>query len=334
MNMRDFPRSHTRSIHSRESHLRTGIDIQNGDDCRSAGRRADHAGREDFLRERFNHCSTAGGSGITNPTALSASGKSCRIRRTSERSRSPCVWEMSALRVTSIVTGSGRRPLVDLPAEVGGLVRDTSEWTKTSIGSIAIGQEVSVTPAADSRHGFDSRQRRHSLSPYVVQKIQDPSGETTEIKPSGTRVMSPTTARAGSARCWKMWSRTVPRKASQLEGYRAAGKTGTAQKVDPATKRYSPSKHIASFAGFAPVSDPQDCNRRRRRRAQGAVLRRRSCRARIQAHCRAGAADRNPCCPMFRAMLRTTRPLQKGQTEKPTPIPGATCRTSKFWMPP
>jgi cell division protein FtsI (penicillin-binding protein 3) len=44
-------------------------------------------------------------------------------------------------------------------------------------------------------------------------------------------------------------------RASKVEGYRAAGKTGTAEKIDPATGRYS--KYVASFAGFAPVTDPR-----------------------------------------------------------------------------
>ena len=61
--------------------------------------------------------------------------------------------------------GFGQKTLVDLPAEVRGMVRDTSEWTKTSIGSIAIGQEISVTPLQIASHGFDHRQRGHSLSP-------------------------------------------------------------------------------------------------------------------------------------------------------------------------
>jgi len=46
-------------------------------------------------------------------------------------------------------------------------------------------------------------------------------------------------------------------KAAQLDGYSAAGKTGTAQKIDPRTRAYSATKHVASFVGFAPVSNPQ-----------------------------------------------------------------------------
>ncbi len=46
-------------------------------------------------------------------------------------------------------------------------------------------------------------------------------------------------------------------KLAQLDGYSAAGKTGTAQKIDPKTKAYSATKFVASFVGFAPVSNPQ-----------------------------------------------------------------------------
>src|SRR5262249_15114179 len=45
-------------------------------------------------------------------------------------------------------------------------------------------------------------------------------------------------------------------KSSKLEGYTAAGKTGTAQKIDEATGRYSATKYVASFAGFAPATNP------------------------------------------------------------------------------
>ncbi len=45
-------------------------------------------------------------------------------------------------------------------------------------------------------------------------------------------------------------------KLAQLDGYTAAGKTGTAQKIDPVTKTYSTTKHVASFVGFAPVNNP------------------------------------------------------------------------------
>ena len=152
--------------------------------------------------------------------------------------------------------GFGRKTGVDLPAEVGGTVRETSEWTKTSIASVAIGQEVSVTPLQIASMVSTVANGGIRYTPYVVQKIQEPGGETTEIKPNGTRAISQTTAQ----QVREMLEYVVTdgtAKTSRLEGYRAAGKTGTAQKIDPATGTYSTSKYVASFAGFAPVSDPR-----------------------------------------------------------------------------
>jgi cell division protein FtsI (penicillin-binding protein 3) len=150
--------------------------------------------------------------------------------------------------------GFGEQTSVDLPGEVRGQLRDTSEWTKTSIASIAIGQEISVTPLQTASMVATIANGGIRYKPYVVQKVRDPLGGSVEIKPQGTRVMSEKTAQL----LREMLEDVVTdgtAKGSQLEGYRAAGKTGTAQKVDPATGRYS--KYIASFAGFAPLSNPR-----------------------------------------------------------------------------
>jgi cell division protein FtsI (penicillin-binding protein 3) len=90
--------------------------------------------------------------------------------------------------------------------------------------------------------------------PYVVQKIQDPKGGTVEIQPKGERVMTATTAQSLRGMMEDVVTAGTAKGAS-LDGYRAAGKTGTADKIDPATGRYT--KYVASFAGFAPVSDPR-----------------------------------------------------------------------------
>lgn len=152
--------------------------------------------------------------------------------------------------------GFGRKTGVDLPGEIRGLVRDTSGWTKTSIGSIAIGQEIGVTPLQIATMVATIANGGIRYKPFVVQKIQDPLGGMTEIHPQGTRVMSAETAE----KLREMLEDVVTEgtaKTSQLEGYRAAGKTGTAQKIDEATGRYSHTKHIASFAGFAPITNPR-----------------------------------------------------------------------------
>ena len=71
----------------------------------------------------------------------------------------------------------------------------------------------------------------------------------------GIRVISPTTAAQMKQMMQGVVLTGTGRKAI-LEGYSSAGKTGTAQKVDPATHSYSRTKYIASFAGFAPINDP------------------------------------------------------------------------------
>jgi cell division protein FtsI (penicillin-binding protein 3) len=72
----------------------------------------------------------------------------------------------------------------------------------------------------------------------------------------GTRVISSLTAAQMREMLQGVVLHGTGRKAI-LEGYSAAGKTGTAQKVDPATGAYSKTKYVASFAGFAPINDPQ-----------------------------------------------------------------------------
>ena len=151
--------------------------------------------------------------------------------------------------------GFGQRTSVDLPAEIGGLVWDVKDWEKTSFASVAIGQEIGVTPlqivslvAAVANGGI-------LYKPYLVQKIQDPGGAVTEIKPNGHRVLSETTARQIQDMLIGVVTDGTA-KASKLEGYTAAGKTGTAQKATPG-KGYIDHKYVASFAGFAPASNPQ-----------------------------------------------------------------------------
>jgi cell division protein FtsI (penicillin-binding protein 3) len=72
----------------------------------------------------------------------------------------------------------------------------------------------------------------------------------------GTRVISSLTAAEMRQMLQGVVLHGTGRKAL-LEGYSSAGKTGTAQKVDPATGGYSKTKYVASFAGFAPINDPQ-----------------------------------------------------------------------------
>ena len=152
--------------------------------------------------------------------------------------------------------GFGKRSGIDLPGEERGLTKPANRWSRVSVGAISMGQEIGVTPlqivnliSAVGNGGI-------LYSPYVVTRIENSIDGTSErINPRGQRVMFPETARrmqdalrqvvvAGTAT------------AAQIRGYSVAGKTGTAQKLDRATGTYSLTKHVASFAGYAPATSP------------------------------------------------------------------------------
>lgn len=162
--------------------------------------------------------------------------------------------------------GFGKKPGIELPGETRGLLRPPSKWSGSSIGSLAIGQEVGVTPlqlvsmvstianggvylpphvliGVDTQKGLEA----HPFKPG--EELPDP------LPPGAHRVISAYTA----AQMREMMEGVVLRgtgKPAMLNGYSAGGKTGTAQKIDPLTHRYSKTMHVASFAGIAPVRNP------------------------------------------------------------------------------
>ncbi|MGB6690392.1 MAG: penicillin-binding protein 2, partial [Terracidiphilus sp.] len=169
--------------------------------------------------------------------------------------------------------GFGHRTGIEMPGETRGLLRPVNKWGPSSIGSIAIGQEVAVTPLqlvsmvstianggiylpphilmpGQAGHSDSSDQGKLQPQPFK------PDEELPNPLPQGAhRVISTLTA----AQMRKMMEGVVlygTGKPAQLNGYSSGGKTGTAQKVDPVTHLYSKTMHIASFAGIAPVNNP------------------------------------------------------------------------------
>jgi cell division protein FtsI (penicillin-binding protein 3) len=165
--------------------------------------------------------------------------------------------------------GFGSRTGTELPGETRGLLRPVKKWGATSIGSIAIGQEVGVTPLQLVTMVSTIANGGVYLPPHVLMLQAGGNGQTQlqaapfhageELPnplPAGAhRVMTEMTA----AQMRKMMEGVVlygTGKPAQLNGYSSGGKTGTAQKIDPVTHHYSKTMHIASFAGIAPVNNP------------------------------------------------------------------------------
>jgi cell division protein FtsI (penicillin-binding protein 3) len=149
--------------------------------------------------------------------------------------------------------GFGAPTGVDLPGEEIGLVPPLSHYSGSSMGNLPIGQGESVTPIQMATAYAAIANGGILRPPHIVQSID---GRLVR-EPRGRRVISPTTA----AQLRNMLEGVLAPGGTASEvsvpGYRLAGKTGTANKVDPATGEYSTSAYVASFMGFAPAADPK-----------------------------------------------------------------------------
>jgi membrane peptidoglycan carboxypeptidase len=152
--------------------------------------------------------------------------------------------------------GFGAKTGVELPGETAGLIRPVSKWQPGSIGSVPIGHEVGVTPLQMAAAYAAVANDGVRVAPHLVREVRDAEGKTVaRAEPESHRVVSAETAQVLRRMMEEVTLKGTAR-AAQLEGYTAAGKTGTAQKIDPRTRAYSQSKYVASFVGFAPLENP------------------------------------------------------------------------------
>ena len=152
--------------------------------------------------------------------------------------------------------GFGSRTGIELPGETPGLLRPVKRWQPSSIGSIAMGQEIGITPLQMVSAFGALANDGVRVTPHLVREIRTSSGATVyRSNPEQRRVIGAATAQS-LRRMLEGVTISGTAKLAQLNGYTAAGKTGTAQKVDPKTRTYSATKHVASFVGFAPVENP------------------------------------------------------------------------------
>src|SRR5271163_1580035 len=151
--------------------------------------------------------------------------------------------------------GIGQLTGIELPGENRGKLRPVENWNPSAIGSVAIGQEVSVTPVQIISAISAIANGGMLYKPRVVKEIQSGVASGPLARPAPQQVTDAKTA----ATVRGMMETVVlsgTGTLAQLNGYTAAGKSGTAQEIDATTGRYSPNKYIASFVGFAPVNEP------------------------------------------------------------------------------
>ena len=154
--------------------------------------------------------------------------------------------------------GFGERTEIDLPGESTGLIKEPHEWGRRTLASIAMGQEIGVTALQLASAVSAVANGGWLMRPYVVSEIRDARGQlVAQVTPQvRRRPITAETARKLRTILEGVITAGTGSKAA-VAGYRVAGKTGTAQKIDPDTGAYSSSLFVASFAGYVPAEDPR-----------------------------------------------------------------------------
>jgi cell division protein FtsI (penicillin-binding protein 3) len=151
--------------------------------------------------------------------------------------------------------GIGQPTGIELPGENRGLLRPIENWSASSIGSLAMGQEVSVTPIQIVSAISAVANGGTLYRPHIVREID--GGEPGALRSGAATLQATDPKTAATVR--EMMEGVILEgtgKPARLDGYTAAGKSGTAQKIDPSTGRYSATQYNSSFVGFAPVNNP------------------------------------------------------------------------------
>lgn len=154
--------------------------------------------------------------------------------------------------------GFGEQTGLDLPGEVGGILRSPSRWFEIDLAAISFGQGLSVTPIQMASAVAAIANGGLLMEPYLVERITDADGQQIQhhLPQVVRRVISEKTARQVRNMMISVTEPGGTGTRAAVPGYQVAGKTGTAQKVDTVTGGYSPDKRVSSFVGFVPAENP------------------------------------------------------------------------------
>lgn len=153
--------------------------------------------------------------------------------------------------------GFGAKTGIDLPGERDGLLRTPDKWNKNnSLPHIAIGYEVMVTAVQTLRAMNAYATGGLLVQPHLVKDEAASGGVGVEAGASLPRAISERTARELVDLAFSKVVEEGTAKLCSLDGYGAAGKTGTAQKYDDSLKAYT-KNYTASFVGFTPLKRPR-----------------------------------------------------------------------------
>ncbi len=154
--------------------------------------------------------------------------------------------------------GFGEKTGIDLPGEAGGLLRGPSDWFEIDLAAISFGQALSITPIQLVTATAVFANGGLLVEPYLVEKVTDDEGHVVSqhLPEVRHRVISEKNAGLIRDMLVSVTEAGGTGTKAAVPGYAVAGKTGTAQKVDPVTGGYSIDKRVSSFVGFVPADNP------------------------------------------------------------------------------
>ncbi|MCK6549339.1 PASTA domain-containing protein [Myxococcota bacterium] len=154
--------------------------------------------------------------------------------------------------------GLGDRTGIELPGEVRGIVRPHERWREIEFANIAFGQGVSATPLQIATAASVFANGGQRIAPRIVREVVDKSGHrSAPPRPEPVQVLSEKTVRDVVPMLEEVTKKGGTAEGAAIPGFRVAGKTGTAQKIDPVTKAYSRELYVSSFVGFVPADRPE-----------------------------------------------------------------------------
>jgi len=151
--------------------------------------------------------------------------------------------------------GFGQKTGIELPAEQRGLLHPIDQWSRLSLASLSIGYEISVT-ALQLLNAANIIANNGVQIPFtIIKRGSHPGLNESGQAAASKRILSERTA----LQIKEMLKRVVKEgtgRTARINGFEAAGKTGTAQKINPETGGYTSGAHTSIFMGFIPADHP------------------------------------------------------------------------------
>jgi cell division protein FtsI (penicillin-binding protein 3) len=154
--------------------------------------------------------------------------------------------------------GFGDKTGIELPGELRGYVRPHEEWREIGLANVAFGQGLTVTPLQIVQAAATIANEGVRVRPRIVHSVTDKNGSRrVSERPAHEAVLSAKSAIEVRSMMMEVTKKGGTAESAAIPGFEVAGKTGTAQKIDPVTKGYSHELYVASFVGFVPAKKPQ-----------------------------------------------------------------------------